>query len=90
MFTSRIKTEFTSRRLNAEYYDPSCVSDENLFANWRRQELDLLRKSNAPIVYGVLKPDSGGTEFRLAKAENFQGMFVTADDCKPISEQMFF
>lgn len=79
----------TANRLDPTYYRPEHLRDAQLRAAWTRANLDELRSPSAPIVYGVLKPDDRGEKFRVAKAERFEGMFVSAEDCDPVSEEMF-
>ncbi|MDW7552748.1 restriction endonuclease subunit S [Azospirillum brasilense] len=79
----------TPNRLDPTYYRPEHLRDCELRALWARESLDELRASSAPIVYGVLKPDDRGAKFRVAKAERFDGMFVSAADCDPVSEELF-
>ena len=82
-------TGLTANRLDPTYYRPEHLRDAQLRAAWTRALLDELRSSSAPIVYVVLKPDDQGDRFRVAKAELFEGMFVSAEDCDPVSEEMF-
>lgn len=89
MFTCRIQDALTERRLNAEYYNPEYLKDDEYLANWKQRSLDSLRPKNAPIAYGVLKPDEIGDTYRVAKAEYFDGMFVNTEDCEPISSELF-
>ncbi|MBK9386456.1 MAG: hypothetical protein IPN34_16715 [Planctomycetes bacterium] len=79
----------TTNRLDSTYYRPAHLRDAQLRGAWTRSTLDELRSPSAPIVYGVLKPDDRGEKFRVAKAESFEGMFVSAEDCDPVSEEMF-
>jgi len=79
----------TANRLDPTYYRPEHLRDAQLRAGWTQAILDELRCPSVPIVYGVLKPDDRGGKFRVAKAERFEGMFVSAEDCDPVSEEMF-
>lgn len=79
----------TANRLDPTYYRPEHLRDAQLRTAWARATLDELRSPAAPIVYGVLKPDDQGERFRVAKAERFEGMFVSAKDCDPVGEEMF-
>lgn len=89
MFTTITAPGLSSNRLDPTYYRPEHVRDSSLMSKWSREQLDDLRRADAPIVYGVLKPDDKGRQHRVAKAERFDGMFVWAEDCDPISEEMF-
>ena len=89
MLTRIVPSGLTANRLDPTYYRPEYLRDAQLRAVWRRALLDELRSPSAPIVYGVLKPDDQGEKFRVAKAERFEGMFVSAEDCDPVSEEMF-
>lgn len=79
----------TANRLDPTYYRPEHLRDAQLRAGWTQAILDELRCPSVPIVYGVLKPDDRGGKFRVAKAERFEGMFLSAEDCDPVSEEMF-
>jgi type I restriction enzyme, S subunit len=89
MFTTRLGTHLRSKRLDAGYYAPYHLADVEVLGGWDCTPLEALRDTNSPIAYGVLKPDDQGYQCRVAKFENFKGMFVRAADCDPISEQMF-
>lgn len=87
MFVSR--TRPGERRLDPQYYAPDVLEDIAKLTSFERMRLDDLRRSSAPIVYGVLKPDGRGNRCRVVKAENFRGAFVSIQDCEPISDEMF-
>jgi type I restriction enzyme, S subunit len=90
MFKCRISDALTSKRLDATYYNPIYLKDDHHLANWKQATLDSLRAKNAPIVYGVLKPDVVVSNYYLAKAECFDGMFVDVEGCETISKSLFF
>lgn len=89
MFVTNVSTSSAGSKLNAEYYWPQHLNDDRFVQSWSFQTLEQLRVHTAPIAYGVLKPDSLGDRFRVAKAEYFDEMFVSFSNCKPISESMF-
>lgn len=89
MFISRIKGELKPSRLNAEYYSPKYIEDEHTLKKLKMHPLDGIRERNSKITYGILKPDNTGNEFRVAKAEKFDGMFIDFNDCEPVSEELF-
>ena len=89
MFTTRLQPGLATGKLNAEYYWPQHLADQTKLEGWDTETLEALRDASAPIAYGVLKPDDQGHECRVAKFENFDGMFVRACDCDAISEYMF-
>ena len=89
MFTTRLKPIFAQGKLVAEYYWPTHLADDKRLHTWTTATLEDLRCQNAPISYGVLKPDDFGDRCRVARFENFSGMFVRYEDCDPISESMF-
>jgi type I restriction enzyme S subunit len=90
MFATRLQSSLAGGKLIAEYYWPQHIADDLTLRRWETATLDNLRDSDSPISYGVLKPDDKGDKFRVAKFENFDGMFVCASDCDAISEQMFY
>jgi type I restriction enzyme S subunit len=89
MFSTRVPPTLTVGKLIAEYYWPQHIADDLSLKKWPRKSLEELRNQTAPIAYGVLKPDDLGDSYRVAKFENFDGTFVRACDCDPISEEMF-
>src|SRR5712691_3561348 len=89
MFTIRLNANLTTKRLDAGYYAPIHLEDVAMLCSWQKASLEELRHKSTPIAYGVLKPDGQGSSCRVAKFENFDGMFVSAEDCEPISQEMF-
>lgn len=89
MHISRINSELKPNRLNAEYYSPQHLDDERLLSRFQTEKLDSLRLNSSPITYGILKPDGLGNNYRVAKAEKFEGMFLSHEDCEPVSKEMF-
>jgi type I restriction enzyme, S subunit len=89
MFIMRSGPHLGSKRLDAGYYAPAHLADVDALRVWDQVPLEELRDRKAPIAYGALKPDGCGEKCRVAKFENFNGMFVRAEDCDPISEHMF-
>jgi type I restriction enzyme S subunit len=89
MFISRVKDELKTSRLNAEYYSPQYIKDEVALTECDLIQLDKLRAPHAKITYGILKPNKVGNKYRVAKAEKFDDMFISFDDCEPVSKELF-
>ncbi|WP_229624140.1 restriction endonuclease subunit S [Vibrio parahaemolyticus] len=84
------KSELTAKRLDPSFYSPEQIVNEKKLSALFSEPLESLRIEDAPIVYGILKPE-GTSEglYRVAKAEKFQGMFVDSDDCDEVSKTVY-
>ncbi|WP_180108580.1 MULTISPECIES: restriction endonuclease subunit S [Acinetobacter] len=84
------KSELTAKRLDPKFYSPEQIVNEKKLSALFSEPLESLRIEDAPIVYGILKPE-GTSEglYRVAKAEKFQGMFVDSDDCDEVSKTVY-
>ncbi|OUS53217.1 hypothetical protein BM607_004660 [Shewanella sp. SACH] len=84
------KSELTAKRLDPNFYSPEQIVNEKKLSALSSEALESLRTEDAPIVYGILKPE-GTSEglYRVAKAEKFQGMFVDSDDCDEVSKTVY-
>lgn len=89
-FVTRNADELTVKRLDANYYSPEFVANQKLVEKFKTVSLDSLRKKDAPIVYGILKPEGGSNgKYRVVKAENFEDMFVDPNKCEEVSKKIY-
>ncbi|MFT6906241.1 MAG: type I restriction enzyme S subunit [Oleiphilaceae bacterium] len=89
MFFSTTKTDKLGTRLDASFYAPEYLSQEEKLGQFDTITIGQVASNPKDVTYGVLKPQVEPSGFLLARIQNFDGGFLNVDSCVTIDEAQF-
>ncbi|CAH6847117.1 Restriction endonuclease subunit S [Vibrio chagasii] len=89
MFFATASAGKLEQRLDAGFYNPKYLSQEDKFDLFNTMTIGEIAGDPKTVTYGVLKPIAGNSTCLLAKIQNFDNGFLDVDSCASINKQQF-